>query len=199
MLADADEHDAGIASAVNNALARTAGLLATAAVGAVLAGFYADRLDSELAGRALTPAAQEQVVQARDRALGPVDPGALPPADRAVVTEAVRDAGVEAFHLAAVIGGAMLVFAGLLGGLLLRNPRRPTSAGALPRRAARRSARGGRSRRRGTGARGRLRTALRCHTPGHGTDRRRHPADPAGAAGRGRRAARARRRRSATA
>ena len=50
VLADADEHDAGIASAVNNAVARTSGLLATAAVGAVLAGFYADRLDSELAG-----------------------------------------------------------------------------------------------------------------------------------------------------
>ena len=73
VLADADEHDAGIASAVNNAVARTSGLLATAAVGAVLAGFYADRLDSELAGRRLSPAAQEQVEQARDRALSPVE------------------------------------------------------------------------------------------------------------------------------
>jgi len=132
VLADADEHDAGIASAVNNALARTAGLLATAAVGAVLAGFYAEQLDGELAGRALTPAAQEQVATARDRALGAVDPGTLPAADRAVVTTAVQDAGVSTFHLAAVIGGAMLVFAGLLGGLLLRNPRRPTSAEQCP-------------------------------------------------------------------
>ena len=56
------------------------GLLATAAVGAVLAGFYADRLDSELAGRTLTPAAQAQVAAARDRALSPVDPAALPAA-----------------------------------------------------------------------------------------------------------------------
>ena len=45
---------------------------------------------------------------------------------------AVRDAGVEAFHLAAMIGGVMLVFAGLLGGLLLRNPRRPTAAARCP-------------------------------------------------------------------
>jgi EmrB/QacA subfamily drug resistance transporter len=132
VLADADEQDAGIASAVNNAIARTAGLLATAAVGAVLAGFYADRLDTELAGRTLSPAAQAQVAEARDRALSPVDPGALPAADRAVVTAAVQDAGVAAFHLAALIGAAMLAAAGLLGGLFLRNCRRPTEAVRCP-------------------------------------------------------------------
>jgi EmrB/QacA subfamily drug resistance transporter len=132
VLADADEHDAGIASAVNNAIARTSGLLATAAVGAVLAGFYADRLDSELAGRTLTPASQAQVAEARDRALSPVRPGALPEQDRAAVTAAVEDAGVATFHLAAMIGGVMLTLAGLLGGLLLRNPRRRTDAAGCP-------------------------------------------------------------------
>jgi EmrB/QacA subfamily drug resistance transporter len=132
VLADADESDAGIASAVNNAVARTSGLLATAAVGAVLAGFYADKLDSQLAGRALSPAAQEQVAEARDRALSPIQPGAIPLEDRAAVTTAVREAGVDAFHLSAIIGAAMLAFAGLLGGLLLRNPRRPTAARCCP-------------------------------------------------------------------
>ena len=38
VLSDADEHDAGIASGVNNAVARVAGLLATAAVGTVAGG-----------------------------------------------------------------------------------------------------------------------------------------------------------------
>jgi len=132
VLADADEHDAGIASAVNNAIARTSGLLATAAVGAVLAGFYADRLDSELAGQTLTPAAQAQVAEARDRALSPVRPAAVPEQDREVVTSAVQDAGVATFHLAAIIGAVMLALAGLLGGLLLRNPRRQTRAACCP-------------------------------------------------------------------
>src|SRR3954454_20548820 len=38
VLADADESNAGIASAVNNAIARVAGLIAIAAVGAIVAG-----------------------------------------------------------------------------------------------------------------------------------------------------------------
>ena len=129
MLADADENDAGIASAINNAIARVAGLVAISAVGAILATSYADRLDSELAGRTLSPAAQAEVASARNRALSPVDPAALPEAERATVTAAVEDAGVATFHLAAMIGAGMLVCAGVLGGVLLRNPRRPTAAG----------------------------------------------------------------------
>ena len=132
VLADADEHDAGIASAINNAIARTAGLLATAAIGAVLASSYAARLDDELAGRTLSPASQAQVALARDRALAPADTSGMPADDAAVVAAAVEDAGVATFHLAALIGAGMLLAAGLLGGVLLRNPRRPTAAGRCP-------------------------------------------------------------------
>jgi EmrB/QacA subfamily drug resistance transporter len=128
VLADADESDAGIASAVNNAIARTAGLLATAAVGAVLAASYAAQLDQAVADQPLSATSQARLVQARDRALSPVDTSGLPPADRAVMTRVVQDAGVETFHLSALIGAAMLAGAGVLGGLLLRNPRRPTAA-----------------------------------------------------------------------
>ena len=38
VLADADETDAGIASAINNAIARVAGLVGISAIGAVVAG-----------------------------------------------------------------------------------------------------------------------------------------------------------------
>jgi hypothetical protein len=48
------------------------------------------------------------------------------------VTEAVQEAGVATFHLAAMIGAVMLAAAGLLGGLLLRNCRRPTEAARCP-------------------------------------------------------------------
>ena len=51
VLADASEMDAGIASAVNNAIARTAGLVAVAAVGAVVSSYYATLLDQRLGHR----------------------------------------------------------------------------------------------------------------------------------------------------
>ena len=127
VLADADETDAGIASAVNNAIARTAGLLATAAVGAVLASAYAAKLDDAVAGRPLSPAARAQVAAARERVLAPV-PANVAAGDRAEVARAVQEAGVGTFHVAVMIGAAMVALAGVLGGALLRNPRRPTAA-----------------------------------------------------------------------
>ncbi len=132
VLADADESDAGIASAVNNAIARTAGLLATAGVGAVLAASYATALDDAVAGQPLSPASEVRLAEARERALSPVETAGLPPADAAVVGSAVQEAGVQTFHLSAIIGAVMLTGAGLLGGLLLRNPRRPTAARCCP-------------------------------------------------------------------
>ena len=51
VLAGVDTDQAGIASAVNNAVARVAGLLGTAALGAVVAASFIAHLDSGLSGR----------------------------------------------------------------------------------------------------------------------------------------------------
>jgi MFS family permease len=131
VLADADESDAGIASAVNNAIARTAGLIAVAAVGAVVAANYASELDSRLSER-LPPSARPALEQAKRRAFGRIDPRALPPSQRPAAEAASAEASKQAFHLACGIGAALLAVAGLAG-LAVRNPRRPgVSAGECP-------------------------------------------------------------------
>jgi EmrB/QacA subfamily drug resistance transporter len=127
VLADADERDAGIASAVNNAAARTAGLLTTAAVGAILAAAWRSKLDAIVVDQRLRDGAARAVLSVRDQALAAAGPGA-PPA----VREAVANAGVETFRIALVIGAAMLVLAGLLGAVFLRNPHRRTAAECCP-------------------------------------------------------------------
>jgi EmrB/QacA subfamily drug resistance transporter len=127
VLADASEADAGIASAINNAIARTAGLMAVAAVGAVVSAYYGSLLDQQL-GHRLPASSQAAVLQAKRRTFGTIDPSAVPAADRAFAKRASAVASQDAFHLAVGIGGGLLVVAGIGGGLGLRTQRRTVIA-----------------------------------------------------------------------
>jgi EmrB/QacA subfamily drug resistance transporter len=126
VLADASEMDAGIASAVNNAVARTGSLVAVAAVGAVVASFYGAQLNQRL-GHRLPASSQAAVREAARHTFGTIDDAAVPSAKRAVVRHATATAGEDAFHVAMGIATGMLVLAGL-GGLALHGQRRTTVA-----------------------------------------------------------------------
>ena len=122
VLGDVEESEAGIASAVNNAIARTAGLIAVAAVGAVVSAHYASLLDQRLGDR--LPASSHAAVQeAKRRTFGVIQPSAIPGPERAFAATAAATSSRDAFHLAVEIGGGLLVLAGL-GGLALRTERR---------------------------------------------------------------------------
>jgi EmrB/QacA subfamily drug resistance transporter len=132
VLADADEHNAGIASAVNNAIARIAGLMAVAAVGAVVAAQFGTALGRELDERRLSPPAQHAVAEAKKRTLARVDPGSLPPDEGPFVARAAQDASVSAFHTAAGIAAALVALGGVLGLAGIRNPRREVPCEGCP-------------------------------------------------------------------
>jgi hypothetical protein len=132
VLADADERNAGIASAVNNATARIAGLLAVAALGAVVAGQFSASIDSNLGGRDLSPQASEAVAQAKDRTMATVDASALPAVERVPVAEAVEDASVTAFHRGVGIAAVLVALGGVLGIAGIRNPRREVPCAECP-------------------------------------------------------------------
>jgi hypothetical protein len=122
VLADASEADAGIASAVNNAIARTGGLIAVAAVGAVVSAHYGSLLDQRL-GHRLPASSQAAVREAKRRTFGTIDASTIPVGDRAFAAHASATASRDAFHLAVGIGGGLLLIAGV-GGLGLRTQRR---------------------------------------------------------------------------
>jgi EmrB/QacA subfamily drug resistance transporter len=132
VLADADEHNAGIASGVNNAIARIASLLAVAALGAVVAAQFGSALSRELDARRLSPPAQRVVAQAKTRTLARVDPGSLPRGEGRFVAGAAENASVSAFHTGAGIASALVALGGLMGLAGIRNPRRDVPCADCP-------------------------------------------------------------------
>jgi EmrB/QacA subfamily drug resistance transporter len=117
VLADARESEAGIASAVNNAIARTAGLISVAAVGAVVSASYAAQLNHRLDHR--LPASSAAAVEtAKRRTFGVINPSAIPAAQRPFAHHAAATASEDAFHVAVSIAAGLLVITGL-GGLAI--------------------------------------------------------------------------------
>ncbi|HEX4108718.1 MAG TPA: MFS transporter [Solirubrobacteraceae bacterium] len=133
VLAGIAERQAGIGSAVNNAVARIAGLLGTAAVGAVVAAHFASSLTHRLAGHALDARARAAVVQARHLTLGSPSVGGVPAAQRRLLDRAAQGASLSAFHLGLAIAGVLVALGGLAGVAGIRNePSSGTSCKSAP-------------------------------------------------------------------
>ena len=124
VLADADEHQAGIASGVNNAIARAGGLLGVAALGAVIAAQFAGTLRGEIDTAALSATGRAVVQQAEDRVLGRADVSGLGSREGAAVARGTEAASVQAFHTGMAISAGLVGLGGILGLAFVRNPRR---------------------------------------------------------------------------
>ncbi len=128
VLSDAEESNAGIASGINNAIARVAGLVAIAAVGAIISAQFNSTLNHRLQGATLSPAASHAVAQARQQTLTRVAPARA----GATVADAVQDASVHAFHVGMGISASLVALGGLLGLAGIRNPRRTVRCADCP-------------------------------------------------------------------
>ena len=117
----------GVASGINNAIARVAGLLAIAALGAVITGSFQHRLQHDLAGRSLSPAAQVAVTRARTKPLV-ISTSGVPAGERAEVRAALVDSSTHAFRLGMVIGALLVALGGLVALIGIENPRRKVAA-----------------------------------------------------------------------
>jgi len=123
VLAGAESSQAGIASGVNNAIARVAGLLGTAAVGAAVAGSFGSALDGHLRGLRLGAAARAAVAQAKRLPLGRPDVHGLASAQASALTRAAEQASLHSFHLGMAIAGLLVAAGGVVGVVGIRNPK----------------------------------------------------------------------------
>jgi len=122
ILGDIDQRQAGIGSAINNAIARVAGLLAVAAIGALIAARFAAALaDAEV--QTLRPPARAFVAAAGERPFDTAAPETLGP-DRRNVEALLDDASVRALRAGLWSMAAMLAAGGLISAAGIRNPKR---------------------------------------------------------------------------
>jgi EmrB/QacA subfamily drug resistance transporter len=133
VLSGADERNAGVASGVNNAIARAAGLVGVAAVGAVVAVGFGARVDDGLKGRQLSPPVRAAVEASKGRPLAqPELPRGVSATERRTVNTAVDDASTGAFHLGMTISAALVALGGVMSAVGIRNPKRRVEAADCP-------------------------------------------------------------------
>jgi EmrB/QacA subfamily drug resistance transporter len=128
------ERHAGIASGVNNAVARVAGLLAIAALGAVISAQFAATLDDRVAGTTIGAEAQAAIDDAKEQPLTGGDASGVPGAEAATLDNDMVSASESAFHLGMVLGAGMMLVGGVISLLGVRNPERPPEPEVEPRR-----------------------------------------------------------------
>ncbi|MFL5780298.1 MAG: MFS transporter [Thermoleophilaceae bacterium] len=116
VLAGVEDEHAGVASGVNNAVARVAGLLAIGAVGAVVASQFGSTLEERVAGAQLGSFGN-QVARARSRPLTVThgDP---------TLHAATVDASVDAFRAGMAAAALLTLLAGAISAVGIENPRR---------------------------------------------------------------------------
>jgi EmrB/QacA subfamily drug resistance transporter len=132
VLGAVEEKHAGVASGVNNAIARVAGLLAIAVLGAFVSSQFNSVVDEKLGNGALSPPARAAVAEAKDRSITTEPARRVPPPERPVVRRALEDASTSAFSLGLGIGALLVLAGGVVSLVGIQNPRRSVPCADCP-------------------------------------------------------------------
>jgi hypothetical protein len=109
-----------------------AGLIATVAIGAVVAAQFSSSLDRHLAGQPLTARGRAAVAQAKQLTLGRPSIAGLPPREAVTITVASGQSSLEAFRIGIGVASALVILGGLIGAVGIENPRRLVRARQCP-------------------------------------------------------------------
>lgn len=114
-----DAQRTGIASGINNAVARTAGLLAIAVLGIIALATFAASFDSNLNALALPPGVRAALVAQQNKLVGIALPSGLNSATHAAIQHAISGSFVTSFRIIMLIGAALAIASALCSLLLI--------------------------------------------------------------------------------
>jgi EmrB/QacA subfamily drug resistance transporter len=122
-----EERRAGVASGINNAISRVAGLLAIAAFGAVISAQFASSLDARTSEPPLAgnPAVAEAASEAKEQPLSGGVEADVSAAERQELDSAVADSSESGFRLGMAIGAVLMALGGTVALIGVRNPSHP--------------------------------------------------------------------------
>lgn len=120
ILGDVEKEHAGIASAVNNAVARVAGLLAVAAIGAIVAAQFSAALASSL-NKTQSPVSQAVVADAKTKPLDTHVPSGVDTSQSKQFQASLGEASVQAFRAGVLSMAGLLVAGGVVSAIGIRN------------------------------------------------------------------------------
>jgi EmrB/QacA subfamily drug resistance transporter len=118
-----EERHAGLASGVNNAVSRTAGLLAIAALGVILLGVFNRGLDRRLDGLDLSPAVRQELDKERTRLAALEVPASVGADTRERIDAAVDESFVKGFRVVMGVAAGLALLASASSAGMIREPR----------------------------------------------------------------------------
>lgn len=117
----------GVASGVNNAVSRTAGLLAIAVLGIAVSSAFGGALDRRLTALKAAPAIRQAFDVQRDRLAGARLPAGLDTPTRAALARALGESFVSAFRLAMLIGAGLALASAIAAAVLIEGNGAPAT------------------------------------------------------------------------
>ncbi len=123
ILGDIAKERAGIASAINNAVARIAGLIAVAAIGALVAGHFASSVHSQTKSQTLSPQAVAALKESEQKSFTISVPGGLG-SEAGAVKSTLQAASVSSFKTGITATAILLIGGGIVSAIGIKNPKK---------------------------------------------------------------------------
>jgi EmrB/QacA subfamily drug resistance transporter len=114
-----EERHAGTASGINNAVSRTAGLLAVAAMGVVLVTAFEKRFLADVKSIDVPAVEREQLLAQADKLAEIKLPETFSPGAREVISQSIRHSFIAGFRVVTIIAAALALLSSIVAWMLI--------------------------------------------------------------------------------